>query len=137
VVGFVMEIAIPKQLSIEIGALYRPLNARDITVLSNGVTRETDFTVLTWEFPLLAKYKLPILKSKPFLELGPSLRASGNLNGANPSRYGITTGIGMELHQRGIAVAPTLRFTHWAIDSRTNGMATHPNQVELVFGVRF
>jgi hypothetical protein len=137
VVGIVTEIATPMGISLEVGGMYRPLNARDISVLSNGVTRETNFTVLTWEFPILAKYKLPILKSQPFVELGPSLRASGNLNGANPSRYGFTGGAGMELKQRGMTIAPTLRFTHWAADSVTNGMATHQNQVELVFGVRF
>jgi len=137
VVGIGMEIAIPKGISIGIDALYRPLNARDITVLSNGITRERRFTVLTWEVPLLVKYEVPILRTNPFLELGPSFRASGNLNGANPSRQGITAGIGMELHQHAITIAPTLRFTHWAADSRAFEMTTHTHQDELVFSVGF
>ncbi len=136
VVGIVTEIAMPKHISMELVGLYRPLNARDI-VFSNGVTSERRFTVLTWEFPLLVKYKLPIRRANPFLELGPSFRASGNLNGANPSRHGITTGIGIELRQRGITIEPTLRFTHWAADSRAGVMTTHPNQVELVFSMGF
>jgi len=137
VIGVVTEIALPKRLSMEVGAFYRPLNAEDISVFSNGVTRKTRFTVLTWEFPILAKYRLPILKTNPFVELGPSFRASGNLNGAKPSRYGVTSGLGMDLPWGGMAISPTLRFTHWTADSKTFGMATHPNQVELVFGVRF
>src|SRR5438093_1455916 len=98
---------------------------------------ERSFTVLTWEFPLLAKYKLPVLKTKPFVEFGPSFRASGNLNGARPSRQGVTGGVGMELHKHGPAITPILRFTHWAADSTRNEMATHPNQLELVVGLRF
>jgi hypothetical protein len=78
-----------------------------------------------------------IAKDKNFLELGPSMRASGNLKGPNPSRFGTTGGIGMELRQRGVAVAPTLRFTHWANDGAMNPMVTRAKQVELVFGVRF
>lgn len=136
-VGFAAEIATPARLAVEVGALYRPLNARDVAVLSNGVTRVTNFTILTWEFPILAKYKVPIRKTKPFFELGPSLRTSGNLNGANPSRFGLTGGVGMELPQSGLTIVPTLRFTRWAADNAPTAMRTHRNQVELVFGVRF
>ena len=98
---------------------------------------ERSFTVLTWEFPVLAKFKLPVLKTRPFVEFGPSFRASGNLNDARPSRQGITEGIGMELHKRGPAITPTLRFTHWAADPTPNAKATHPNQIDLVVGLRF
>jgi len=72
VIGFATSVALPKQMSFEVGALYRPLNARDISTFSNGFSRERRFTVLTWEFPLLAKYKLPVLTTKPFVEFGPS-----------------------------------------------------------------
>jgi hypothetical protein len=137
IIGFAISVTLPKQMSVEVGALYRPLNARDISTFSSGFSRERRFTVLTWEFPLLAKYKLPVLKTKPFVEFGPSFRASGNLNGARPSRQGITEGIGIELHERGPAITPILRFTHWAADPTRNGMATHPNQLELVVGLRF
>jgi len=137
VIGFATSLALPKQMSVEVGALYRPLNARDISTFSNGFSRERSFTVLTWEFPVLAKFKLPVLKTRPFVEFGPSFRASGNLNDARPSRQGITEGIGMELHKRGPAITPTLRFTHWAADPTPNAKATHPNQIDLVVGLRF
>ena len=136
VVGIVTEVALPKRLSLEVGALYRPMNAKDTSEFSNGTSREVQFTVLTWEFPILAKYKVPLRKATPFVEVGPSIRTSGNLNGANPSRFGITTGIGMELPARRLTLAPTLRFTHWATDAMS-GTRTHANQAELVLGVRF
>jgi hypothetical protein len=136
VVGIVTEVALPKRLSLEVGALYRPMNAKDTSEFSNGTSREVQFTVLTWEFPILAKYKVPLRKATPFVEVGPSIRTSGNLNGANPSRFGITTGIGMELPARRLTFAPTLRFTRWATDAMS-GTMTHANQAELLLGVRF
>jgi hypothetical protein len=48
-----------------------------------------------------------------------------------------TGGVGMELQQSGLTIAPTLRFTRWAADNAPAAMTTHRNQVELVFGVRF
>jgi hypothetical protein len=136
--GGVIEYAVSKNLSVEFSGLYRPLNASNVSTYSNGVTREERFTVLTWEFPLVGKYKFPpVLNSKPFLELGPSFRASGNLNGATPSRYGISAGTGVELAQRGVRIVPTVRYTRWASDHNEEGMDTHAHQVELVFGVRF
>jgi hypothetical protein len=137
VIGGVIEYGVSKNLSVEFSGLYRPLNASDVSTYSNGITRERRFTVLTWEFPLVGKYKLPVLNSKPFLELGPSFRAAGNLNGATPSHLGIAAGAGIELPQRGVRIVPTLRFTRWAADHNRSGMETNSNQVELVFGLRF
>ena len=137
VAGVATEIELARQVSVEFMGLYRPLRARDIATLSNGATTERRFTVLTWEFPLLAKYRLPSFNIGPFLELGPSLRASGNLNGTRPSHHGITAGIGMELRQHKLSIAPALRFTHWAADDNLHGKDTRRNQVEMVFGVRF
>src|SRR5688572_26034360 len=138
VVGVALELALRDRLSIEFDGLYRPLNSQDFTdVTWLGFTRSTDFTVLTWEFPILAKYRVPIRKATTFFELGPALRASGNLNGANPSRYGTTAGLGVEIRPGRFTIAPTLRFTRWAADQSAGSMTTHRNQAELVFGFRF
>jgi len=107
---------------------------------------QTPFTVLTWQFPVLAKYGWGRSRWTPFAEGGPSFRLAGNLNGYNPSHYGITLGSGMETRTHGIRLAPALRYTRWAQDasryrtpsgvqldySRTNAKA-----VELVFSVLF
>lgn len=138
VLGVAMEVAVRDRLSFEFNALYRPLNTRDVTeVTSLGFTRNHDFTVLTWEFPILAKYRVPIRKTTTFFELGPAFRTSGNLNGANPSRYGATAGLGLEIHPGLFTITPTLRFTRWAADQSAGSMTTHRNQAELVFGFRY
>jgi hypothetical protein len=136
VIGIVTEVDLPKRLSLGFNALYRPLNSRDVTTYTTGDKRQTNFTVLTWEFPILLKHRFPI-KADPFLEVGPALRASGNLNGASPSPLGATAGAGMEFQHRKIKLLPTLRFTHWAADTRPRATPTQRNQVEFLLGVRF
>ena len=49
---------------------------------------------------MLAKYRFHWSKMNPFVELGPSFRTAGNLNGTNPSHYGFTSGLGVEMHLR-------------------------------------
>ena len=71
---------------------------------------------LRGEFPILAKYRFQWSKVNPFAELGPSFRTTGNLNGTNPSHYGFSAGVGLEMHLRSLNVAPTLRYTRWAGD---------------------
>lgn len=138
VLGVAVEVAVRDRLSVEVDGLYRPLNSQDVTdVTSLGFTRTNKFTVLTWEFPILSKYRLPIRSATTFFELGPALRASGNLNGSNPSRYGAAAGFGLEIRAGSLTIAPTMRFTRWAADQSSASMATHRNQAELLFGFRF
>jgi len=107
-------------LSLELDAVYRRL-------------RGSDFTVVTWEFPVLAKYRFAFRGVRPFIEAGPSFRATGNLNGVNPSHYGITAGLGVEMHLRSWNIAPAVRYTRWAPDHSLDAQ-TIPNQVEFLVG---
>jgi opacity protein-like surface antigen len=126
VVGAMAEFKLPRDLSVEIDGLYRKLRF--------SYRREV---VLTWEFPLLAKYKFPTRRVKPLIELGPSFRATGNLNDADPSHFGFTAGAGIETTLRRLKIAPVVRFTRWAADNRNLGSITKPNQVELLVGFSF
>ncbi len=102
------------------------------------------FTVLTWQFPVLAKYRVARARFSPFLEGGPSLRLSGNNNGYNPSWYGATVGAGVEVASMGgVRLSPAVRYTRWAKDearSRSPGYdysRTAPNQLEILVGFSF
>jgi hypothetical protein len=81
-------------LAHRVNGIYKPLRAG-----SDSLTR---FSVLTWEFPVLAKYSLAkrTFTWRPFAEGGPSFRLAGNLNGYNPSHYGVTVGGGIETYVR-------------------------------------
>ena len=87
--GLTAVVSVSHDIRIEADATYKPLRAG-----GNDLAR---FSLLTWHFPALAKYSL--LKRafgwQPFAEGGPSFRLSGNLNGYNPSHYGVTTGAGL------------------------------------------
>jgi hypothetical protein len=88
---------------------------------------------VTWEFPILAKYRWNAGRIAPFVEAGPSLRTTGNLN-TNPSHYGFSAGAGVGFHLAGFEVAPTLRYTRWAGD-RHGGLQAKQDQLEILLAV--
>ena len=139
--GLTAELNLAGSLSVEADAIYKPLRAG-----SDAPDVQTRFSVLTWQFPLLAKYRWARTRWTPFAEAGPSFRAAGNLNGYNPSHYGITAGAGVETRAHGIRLAPAIRYTHWALDPypfylppgvHFHQPQTDANAVEAVFGVSF
>jgi hypothetical protein len=126
------------ELALEVDAVYKPLR--------NSFGQGQGFTVLTWDFPVLAKYHVAKLGRAPFVEAGPSFRLSGNLNGYNPSHYGATVGAGMETHAGGALLSTALRYTRWAKDGfpyylppgvHHDYPRTNVNAVELIFGIGF
>ena len=139
--GLTFEIHLAGNLSVEADGIYRPLNAK-----SDPIYGQAHFSVLTWQIPVLAKYRWTRPVWTPFAEAGPSFRLAGNLNGYNPSHYGLTTGAGMETRTHGIRLSPTLRYTRWATDASGYRLPpgvhydyprTNANSVELVLGIAF
>ncbi len=63
---------------------------------------QTPFSVLTWEFPILAKYRWTTRRWAPIIY--------------NPSHFGITAGAGLEARTHGILISPTLPYTRWLKD---------------------
>jgi hypothetical protein len=120
-------------LALEVDAVYKPLHANFGTVLS-------------WDFPVLAKYHVAKLGRAPFVEAGPSFRVAGNLNGYNPSHFGVTVGGGAETRKSWALLSTALRYTRWVKDGLPYSLApganndyprTNVNAVELIFGVGF
>jgi hypothetical protein len=134
IVGAMLEYRFTPHWSVEADGLFRTLHGTFAAVLANGsLNGVSPSHVITWEFPVLAKYRFAARKWTPLVELGPSFRTAGNLNEANPSHAGVTAGVGVELHTRKLTIAPTLRYTRWAEDNPSpDGPKSAPNQVELV-----
>ena len=124
--GAAVEFQTLENLFIEVDGLYRPLHVKG---------DPAGFTVLTWQFPTLLKYKFRGRRLRAFAELGPSFRTTGNDNGYDPSLYGITVGAGVEANLGKVKLAPTLRYIRWRADSKPPGLI--PNQVEGIVGVSF
>lgn len=134
ILGATIELRFTSHLSAEADGMYRKLHFTTAAVEPDGsLNSVSPSPVVTWQFPVLAKYRFRWSRVEPFVELGPSFRTTGNLNGTNPSHHGITVGIGLETHLRGLNVAPTLRYTRWASDDvasyRPN---SSPDQVEFL-----
>ncbi len=134
VLGGTAEFRFRPSLSVEVDGLYRKLHFTTAAVTPDGsLNSVSPSPVVTWEFPVLAKYRVQWSNMNPFVELGPSFRTTGNLNGTNPSHYGITAGAGLEVHLGSFDLAPVLRYTRWAQDGLDS---FHPNsspdQVELL-----
>ncbi|MGO9260992.1 MAG: outer membrane beta-barrel protein [Bryobacteraceae bacterium] len=142
IVGPMLELSLPFHLAVEADGLYRPLRYTEELAFPNGSAFNYPATVITWEFPVLAKYRWPLPVVKPFAEAGPSFRAAGHVNTSfNPSNRGIALGGGVEVHLGKLKIAPELRYTRWATDSSfASGSVqafTNPNQGELLVGLSF
>jgi hypothetical protein len=140
IAGVSIEAALSKNLSVEVDGIYRPLHATDIPVPSYTEGRSVRFATLTWEFPILMKYRFSNSIARPFIELGPSFRAIGNVEITPPSHYGITAGTGVEFVISRLKVAPAFRFTRWAADggSRIPDAAhAFQNQAQLLLAISF
>ncbi|HYP05431.1 MAG TPA: outer membrane beta-barrel protein [Bryobacteraceae bacterium] len=140
IAGLAVELEVNRRWCIEIDGLYRPFRADQISNPADFPKSSFEFTVLTWQFPMLGKYRFrPESKVRPFAEAGPSIRLSGNLNGYNPSRYGFTVGSGIETDYKAMRVAPVLRYTRWDRDERAWFMSadTARNQLEFLLSLTF
>jgi hypothetical protein len=129
VAGVMVETPIGERLSIEVDGLYRRLHYEN-----------DPSVVVTWEIPVLAKYRLSTRTLVPFVEGGPSFRVAGNLNDTNPSHYGTTVGVGTDIRLRRFKIAPAIRYTRWVADGPQRTwppVLTRLNQVELLVGISF
>jgi hypothetical protein len=134
VIGASLEFRIRSQFRLEVDGLFHPLGYTFAGLEPDGSLNSiSPATVVTWEFPVLAKYRFAFSGVNPFIEAGPSFRTTGNLNSANPSHFGFTAGVGVETHVRSLAIAPVIRYTRWAPSQRF-AVPTVADQVELLVG---
>jgi hypothetical protein len=137
-VGPMVEWRFSPHWSVEVDGLYRKLHLTEAFVEPDShLNSVSPSPVITWEFPVLAKYRFNLPRFRPFAEAGPSFRTTGNLNGTMPSHAGFTAGLGVELHAAGLTFAPVLRYTRWMSDTGSpfiNAYST-PDQLEMLVGV--
>jgi len=141
IVGPSMEVDLTKALSIEIDALHRNLQLETgfITPSGQRVTDSDPGEIGTWEFPFLLKYKIPVSKIRPFVELGPSFRVRKNPSSTKPSANGFGAGLGAEFHVGRFRLTPEIRYTRWASEPPfPQAVAnTKADQVELLTGISY
>jgi hypothetical protein len=135
VAGVKLELRFQSHFAVEVDGMYRELHITWAAVLADGsLNSVSPSPVVTWEFPVLAKYRFRWGRAAPFFEAGPSFRTTGNLN-SYPSHYGAAAGVGVETRVAGVTIAPVVRYTRWAADIGYSWVArTRQNQVELLVG---
>jgi hypothetical protein len=132
VVGAMLELALRAAWSLELDGLFHPLGYTNAGLEPNGVLNSVSpATVVTWEFPVMAKYRFQHGRLTPFLEGGAAFRTTGNLNGADPSHTGFIAGAGVELPFGRFRFSPEVRYMHWAADP-SFAVRSISNQVELL-----
>jgi hypothetical protein len=135
--GLTLGWELTRTLTLEAQGLYRPARARFIFYpLGGGQFAGDNFTVLTWQFPVLAKWTpAPAARIRPVFETGPSFRLSGNRNGYHPSWGGWAAGVGAGISAGERRFGPVVRYTRWG---REQGLwRFRPDQMELLFQLSF
>jgi hypothetical protein len=136
VVGPALAIGLPLGFGLEADALYRRQGYQAEGGNIFGSSFE-DERANSWEFPLLASYRLPEGKLKPFLEIGFAARVihgsvtytsvcyyclglspqpiigHGSYRINWPQSKGIVVGGGVTFRAGRLQLAPTVRYTHW------------------------
>jgi hypothetical protein len=134
--GVSLETHLYKSLSLELDAIYRPLYGRTVFEVPGFPIFRDPFMVITWQFPVLAKYRFAGSRFTPFAAAGPSFCASGNKNSYEPAHLGATGAAGIETLAGPFRLAPSLRHTRWQSDGQRFAR-TNPNQVEILFSLTF
>jgi hypothetical protein len=163
VVGPAAQITLPLRFAIEFEVLYRRqgYSTGNSTPLYSSAIREADNV---WEFPILARYRIPLPAIRPFAEAGWAPRitqgsqdASGSyLSQLNPATYtsysrrtyvdwptthGVLVGGGIQLGIGRLQIAPEVRYTHWNQQAVSGyfpdgpGYGSSQNQLDILLGV--
>jgi hypothetical protein len=131
--GLSVNVDLGRNFSLEANAVHRNLHLETRTIYPEGSVYHDVFPTSTWEFPILARYRLPLRGAlRPFVEGGPSFRIRRNPGATEPSRLGATAGAGIEFHSGHIRIAPALLYTRWQYDGGYPHAATKRDQIEFV-----
>lgn len=133
-IGPFVEIRLPARFAVEVDALYR---SYDFSSPAGHVG------VGSWEFPVLAKYKLLGGPIRPYIEGGLvlshlSVRDVVELN--HRSNYGIALGAGLEIHALFLRVSPEIRYDGFVFrnfDSPGGILQSNRNQAMVLVGIGF
>lgn len=118
----------------EVDALYRP-----VEFTAEGVERSSS----VWEFPVMAKIRIPIPFLKPFVVAGPSFRTlPSDFDTDTEDHIGITGGAGIDFRFVWFTLTPEARYTYWTGTPSFAGpvqtFLTFPrNQVAVLLGFSF
>jgi hypothetical protein len=145
------------RVAIELDALYTPVEGRTGATTA-ALTTTSSTHGRTWEFPVLADYR--VLKPSVGLYFGGGLVAGALTGGTTEIRTtntqtgetavrseafntpasqlpAVVVNGGMEWRSGRIVIRPELRYTRWSSVSESVNAVHHPNQFEYLVGISF
>jgi hypothetical protein len=141
IAGGTLEVHLPFHLAIESDALYHELQFKQGIQYGQSPPQWGNLLqhVVTWEFPVLVKYRFRLPLVSPFINAGPAFRVLGNLSHTNPSNHGVAAGLGIEARLWKLKIAPQFRYLRWARDQNVPqfGLTTVTDQVEFLTAITF
>jgi len=158
-IGPTVELRLPRNLSIELDALFRHCHYTWYINLI-GDSSQTTGSGNAWEFPLLVKYKLTRGFLKPYVAGGVAVNRVQGLSAtvisyplfkppiitqtSTPQELehkgspGIVVGTGVDLHALFLHISPEIRYTRWTSQQfGTIDLQSNQNQVEFLLGITF
>jgi hypothetical protein len=131
-IGPYIEVRLPASFSLEADALYRSYN---FTTVAGSASKAS------WQFPIVAKYKLWKGPVRPYIEGGLAfshLSDAEKLIAANhASNFGIVLGGGVEIHALVLRISPEIRYTGDVLKSFDGLVQSNRNQVAFLVGIGF
>ena len=160
IVGPTAELHLPFGLGVEFDILYRRFDYQGSGTLA-GIVTSSSATGNAWEFPLLAKYRLPTKMVHPYVDAGVAWDTLSGLTQtitntvtnhttttttSTPAELnttatrGFVMGAGLSVKVLVIHVSPEIRFTRWGAQHfiDPNGLLhSNLNQGEFLLGITF
>jgi opacity protein-like surface antigen len=161
IVGPTAELHLPFGLGVEFDILYRHFDYNGSGTLA-GIVTSNSATGNAWEFPLLAKYRLPMKIVHPYVDAGVAWDKLSGLTQtivntvapghetttttSNPAELnttatrGFVMGAGLSVKVLVIHLSPEIRFTRWGAQHfiDPNGLLhSNLNQGEFLLGITF
>lgn len=164
IVGPTVELRLLRGFSVECDALYTRLGFAYFTKMAALEYTYSNTSANGWEFPLLAKCRLPKVHSiQPHLEVGPTFWTVtgvsvssfslidfyppvpiGLTHGSSDphlnarSHVGIAVGSGIEFRLGFLKISPEIRYARWrAHQDEDPTLYSNPNQVQVLLGITF
>lgn len=133
VVGPTLELRLPMGLGLSFDILYR--GYRFPSAVSGQESGST--TGRQWEFPLMVRYRFPMVMVQPFIAGGPVWQKLSGLN-STANATGVAFGTGLDIKIPLLHLTPEIRWTHRLSDPVLNSiLKANSNQFDLMLGVTF
>lgn len=129
-IGPMLEVDLPGGLGVEVDALYRRVGYE-------ANAGRGQFSDGLWDFPLMAKYRFPGVRVRPYIGGGWTYRRLNDLLRFSSSSNGFVGAAGVRIKLPLVKISPEFRYTRWANEDIQPGFRTKKDQAEILVGITF